>query len=404
MKQVILSLVIALGLAQTAVSQINSIGHRVYTFNDPTRTGGYGSGGGTGRQIETQIYYPSSAATDGDSTAFAPGQYPVLIFGHGFLMVYSAYDNIWKDLVPQGYIICFPETEGSASPSHTDFGKDLALIQSKMMGLDTVKKSPYYNTMTNKVAIMGHSMGGGSAFLACQGNTAPTTMVTMAAANTNPSSIVAATQVTIPTLLLAGQNDCVAPPPANQDSMYLKCAASCKAEITIKGAAHCEFADKNTYCSFGESTCSPSPTISAAQQWATGSVYYSAWLKYWLKGDCSAWNLFVDSATNSSAIVSKLSCTQTCSLSSVINVANSNNVKIYPNPNNGSFNVELTNSELGVTNLYVYDELGQLSYATIIKPGITHVSLNTNITGIYFYRVLTQDGRLVSQGKLMLQK
>jgi hypothetical protein len=171
--------------------QILSVGHRTVTFNDPARTGGFGSGGGAGRQIQTEIYYPSSAAADGDSTVISSGQFPILIFGHGFVMVWSSYDNIWKDLVPQGYIICFPRTEGSASPNHTDFGKDLALLQNKMLGLNTTAGNHFFNTMTNKVAIMGHSMGGGSSFLACEGNASPTTMVTFAAANTNPSSIVA---------------------------------------------------------------------------------------------------------------------------------------------------------------------------------------------------------------------
>jgi alpha-beta hydrolase superfamily lysophospholipase len=361
--------------------------------------------GGAGRQIETQIYYPSSASADGDSTAFASGQYPVLIFGHGFLMVYSAYDNIWKDLVPQGYIICFPETEGSASPSHTDFGKDLALLQSKMMGLNSTAASPFYNTMTNKVAIMGHSMGGGSSFLACAGNSAPTTMVTEAAANTNPSSIVAATQVTIPTLLLAGQNDCVAPPPANQDSMYLKCAASCKAEVTIKGAAHCEFADKNTYCTFGESICSPAPTISAAQQWATASVYYSAWLKYWLKGDCTAWNTFLDSVNKSTLITGKISCSQTCSPTSVLNAVNKSGIEIYPTPTNGSFNVSFTTIAGEKAELDIFDVFGQQVYHSGIEQGINRLSLDGKASGIYFYRVMTQDGgKYISEGKLMLQK
>ena len=40
----------------------SQIGHTTITFNDPARTGGFGSGGGTGRQIQTEIYYPSTTA------------------------------------------------------------------------------------------------------------------------------------------------------------------------------------------------------------------------------------------------------------------------------------------------------------------------------------------------------
>ena len=42
-----------------------SVGHTTITFNDPTRTGGFGSGGGTGRQIQTEIYYPAASAGTG---------------------------------------------------------------------------------------------------------------------------------------------------------------------------------------------------------------------------------------------------------------------------------------------------------------------------------------------------
>ena len=371
-------------------SQITSIGHRTVTFNDATRTGGYGSGGGAGRQIQTEIYYPSSAASDGDSTAFATGQYPVLIFGHGFVMAWSSYDNIWKDLVPQGYIICFPRTEGSTSPSHTDFGKDLALIQSKMQALNAVSSSAFYNHIVNKTAIMGHSMGGGSSFLACSGNTAPTTLVTFAAANTNPSSIAAATQVTIPTLVIAGQNDCVAPPAAHQDSMYLKTAASCKAEITIKGAAHCEFANTSVTCSFGEGTCSPQPTITSAQQHAIASVYYSSWLKYWLKGDCQAWNLFLDSANNATNITKQLSCNETCSTTSINQTKSINGIKLVPNPTQALLNISLDRSEN--CTVEIYDALGRKTdvvFANETKEILLDVSIYNK--GIYFLIVRNQQ-------------
>jgi len=31
------------------------IGHTTITFNDPSRSGGFGTGGGSGRQIQTEI-------------------------------------------------------------------------------------------------------------------------------------------------------------------------------------------------------------------------------------------------------------------------------------------------------------------------------------------------------------
>jgi dienelactone hydrolase len=94
---------------------------------------------------------------------------------------------------------------------------------------------------------MGHSMGGGASFLACENNSEPTTMVTFAAANTNPSSIQAAANVHIPTLLFAGEFDCVTPPVQHQYPMYEATASQQKIIIDIYGGGHCYFADYNFF-------------------------------------------------------------------------------------------------------------------------------------------------------------
>jgi len=59
---------------------------------------------------------------------------------------------------------------------------------------------------------MGHSMVGGSSFLAAENYTNFTALINFAAATTNPSSITAASHVTVPLLMFIGENDGVAPP------------------------------------------------------------------------------------------------------------------------------------------------------------------------------------------------
>jgi len=68
-------LFLVLFLVQFCQAQ-TSIGHTTFTFNDPTRTGGVGSGGGPGRQIQTEVYYPATSA--GTSTPVASGEFPSL--------------------------------------------------------------------------------------------------------------------------------------------------------------------------------------------------------------------------------------------------------------------------------------------------------------------------------------
>ena len=129
--------------------------------------------------------------------------FPVIVFGHGFVMAWSAYDNIWQDLVAQGYIVAFPTTEGGLSPNHLEFGRDLSFVIAKMKteGANN-QQSLFYNHIASTSAVMGHSMGGGSAFLAAENNNNITTIVTFASAVTNPSSVTAAQNINIPAIVI----------------------------------------------------------------------------------------------------------------------------------------------------------------------------------------------------------
>lgn len=289
------SLFLLLFFAAPAIAQNFSIGSTTINFVDPSRNN---------RNISTSVYYPALSA--GQNAPVAAGQFPVVTFGHGFVMVHTAYQFLWNDLVPKGYILAFPTTEGSFSPSHADFGLDLAFIIQQMKLLGSNPASPFHNAVAETSAIMGHSMGGGASFLACNNNNVPTTMVTFAAANTNPSAIGAAAGVNIPTLLFAGQNDCVTPPSAHQNPMYEATASQQKALITINGGGHCFFADYNLFCSIGEGSCSPQPAVTRLQQQSATLDFLNPWFEYLLKNNTAAWQVFVDSLQNSPRITYSL--------------------------------------------------------------------------------------------------
>ncbi len=291
MKPVILSLIFLLGFCLKALTQPYAIGNTTISFIDPDRNN---------RAINTAVYYP--AISSGQNTPVASGQFPVIVFGHGFVMVHTAYQYLWTDLVPEGYILAFPTTEGSFSPSHLDFGLDLAFLIEKMKTEGQNPSSLFYNAVAETSAVMGHSMGGGASFLACNLNQSPTTMVTFAAANTNPSAIGAASGVTIPTLLFAGQNDCVTPPPVHQYPLYEATASQQKVLIEINGGGHCYFADYNLFCAIGEGSCSPSPSVTRQQQQNTTLDFLHPWFDFLLKNNISAWQIFMDSLQSSSRI------------------------------------------------------------------------------------------------------
>lgn len=268
------------------------IGHTTLTFNDPTRTGGFGSGGGAGRQIQTEIYYPADLA--GDDVSLSSGQFPVIVFGHGFAMSWDAYEDIWSAIVPEGFILAFPRTEGALipGPSHDDFGLDLALIVTKMQNEGTLQASLFLDHVSGKSAIMGHSMGGGAAFLAAENNTNIATVIGLAPAETTPSAIAAASDVTVPTLVFSADEDMVTPAIDHHTPIYTGLATSCKYFVNILGGGHCYYANANVNCDFGELSSGGNITITRIEQQAIVFRYVVPWLKLYLYDDCAQTNVF----------------------------------------------------------------------------------------------------------------
>lgn len=286
-------------------SLYGQIGHRTLTFNDPTRTGGFGSGGGPGRQIQTEVYYP--ATSPGTNAPIQSGTYPVVVVGHGFLMAWSEYQNIWEALVPAGYIVALPRTEGNISPSHQDFASDLRIVAQRMVAEGQTPNSPFYQHIHPRVALMGHSMGGGCAVLAAQNFSGAHCLIGLAAANTNPSAITAAAQVTMPALMLAGSGDSVTPPPQHQIPIYQALASSCKWFVSLTGGGHCYFANNSPTCSFGETSAGSTITLSRAQQQALMNRLIQPFLDAYLKDSCLA--AFIDTLHTTSGITYRDTCT-----------------------------------------------------------------------------------------------
>ncbi|MBM3424144.1 MAG: hypothetical protein FJY06_01480 [Bacteroidetes bacterium] len=305
MKKILLLLVLA---PYWAFSQYQ-IGHTTLTFNDPTRNGGFGSGGGPGRQIQTEVYYPTYTAGENTPVATFP-DFPVIVFGHGFAMGWDAYQNLWEHLVPQGYIMAFVRTEGSLipAPSHGDFGQDLALVSTKMLALDAAVGSLFNGKVKQKSVIMGHSMGGGATMLAAANNANIAGIVGLAPAETNPSAIGVCANISVPALIFSGSSDGVTPPAEHHLPIYQGITSSCKSFVSITGGAHCYFANSNFNCDFGESTSSQGISITRAQQQQKTYAILDPWLQYVLGEDCFALNAFQSSLNTTTGTVNQTTC------------------------------------------------------------------------------------------------
>ncbi len=388
MKKILLLIATSFTLVTNA--QTFLIGHMSINFKDVSRTStGYSISGGittstaTGRTIGTEVYYP--ATTTGTNTPVASGQFPVVVFGHGFVMTYDNYDNIFNRLAALGYIVLLPRTEGSTSPVHADFGADLAFLASAGMNLNTVSSNTILNTFNGKViqksAIGGHSMGAGSSFLGAASNSTITCLFNMCAATTNPSSINSASLVTVPSLLISGEMDSVADTTV-QNSHYTATASLKKFHVIITGAKHCDFGNGTSFlCTFGQPACSG--TGCNAILFARYMSYLEPFLANQLKSDCTAGNTFMTLIQNPSTDRAgrKITGTLACLATGLISKTKAELFSVFPNPVNDKLIVSYTSEHNTPVEFELYDISGRLMLTlseTTSNSIVVKKELNTN--------------------------
>ena len=276
-----------------------NIGHISTSFYDNARN----------RNVAAEIYYPADA--NGDGVSISIGTFPVIVFGHGFLISWDAYENFWISLVSEGYILCFPTTEMGFTPNHQFFADDLRFVSNQMQLESQSNSSIFYNSVLPKTGMMGHSMGGGASFLAAENNPNITTLINFAAAETSPSAISAASNITIPSLIFSGIDDCVSPPISTQNIMFDSLISICKTQINIINGGHCYFANENVLCSFGESSCNSNLNIARLEQQSVTNDFLKIWLNFYLKSNQNSFSVFNDSLQSSSRITYSQFCNST---------------------------------------------------------------------------------------------
>lgn len=352
----------ALLLTGLSYGQTFPVGHMSINFKDASRSGGFViSGGinmtGSGRDIGTEVYYPSVAA--GNNQPVASGQFPVVVIGHGFVMGWDSYDNIYNKLAADGYIVLLPRTEGGFSPSHSEFGNDLKFLVNAGQSLNAVNSPTNVATFNGKVlpksAIGGHSMGGGSSFLAAAGNASVTCIFNFAPATTNPSSITSASLITIPALVISGALDCVADTTV-QNSHYTALGSAKKFHIILKNLTHCDFGNGTNFnCTFGQNSTGCSSVVTSTLAFPRYMNYVQNFLANQLKSDCAAGQRFMDSVNTSSSLRSGLKKTGTlaCSSTSIKQVNYKIKGHVYPNPTNSNIYIDnmLTDFKLKISDL-----------------------------------------------------
>ncbi len=91
---------------------------------------------------------------------------------------------------------------------------------------------------------------------------------------------------------------------------------------------------------------------------------------------------------------------------------NNGGVNVFPNPNNGVFTIQSSEFS-GQCSVEIYNVLGEKVYSDIVHSSRPNgssgrvsfiVDISSKPNGIYFYRVLKNDGNLLGEGKIVIEK
>lgn len=381
------------------IAQTYSVGHLSINFIDNSRAGGTSiSNGvtlaGNGRVIGTEVYYPANAT--GYNTPVADGKFPIIVFGHGFLMDYNSYNTIFYYLVSKGYIVMLPVTEGGTSPNHGYYGRDLNFLASAGINLNTwsvpSSLTKFNGKVSEKAAIGGHSMGGGCTFFAAANNNTISCIFNLAAADITPSSITSATAVTTDALIFSGERDCVVDTNI-QNSHYSNLASQNKFHIILKDLTHCDFSNgSNTNCNLGQTISGCSNQVSNSVAFSYYMNYLEPFLNYHLKDECNEGQRFMDSLnTSSSAKVGQKQLGYLgCGVISVNELDNQNYFDVFPNPTQNKIYIKNKENNNSMISVQLFDITGK----ELLKHKEIHeIDLSIYEEGMYILRITQNNGR-----------
>jgi dienelactone hydrolase len=165
---------------------------------------------------------------------------PAVTFGHGWMQPPERYRWLLRHLASWGIVAAAPATQRGPLPSHRLFAADLRvaldICAGVRLGDGQISVDP------QRLAVAGHSFGGGCAVLAAAQDDRVRAVVTLAAAESIPPATEAARRVTVPGLHLAAGEDRVAPPVGHAEPIAHAWAGPVQLRILPK-ATHLGFTE-----------------------------------------------------------------------------------------------------------------------------------------------------------------
>ncbi|KOV80620.1 dienelactone hydrolase family protein [Nocardia sp. NRRL S-836] len=142
---------------------------------------------------------------------------PAVAFGHGWMQPVRRYHGLLRHLASWGVVAAAPAVERgpllSARVLSANLLTTLDICTGVRLGSGEISVDPA------RLALAGHSMGGGAAVLAAASADRVRAVVTLAATETRPSALDAAREVSAPGLHLAAGEDRIAPPVGHAEAI-----------------------------------------------------------------------------------------------------------------------------------------------------------------------------------------
>ena len=156
-------------------------------------------------------------------------------FGHGWLQPPSRYLGLFRHLASWGIVVAAPSTHRGPLASARLFAADLRtaldVCTRVRLGDGDIHVDP------DKLAVGGHSTGGGAAVLAAAEDSRIRGVFTVAASETSPPASEAARACTVSALHLSAEEDLIAPPVGHSEAIARNWGGPVQ-QRTIPGAAH----------------------------------------------------------------------------------------------------------------------------------------------------------------------
>lgn len=199
-----------------------------------------------GTTFTAQLRYPATSTAANAPFASAAAPAPAVTFGHGFLTSVDLYDTTLDHLASHGYITIATTSGGELFPNHANYAVDMRQCLTWLEQQDVLAGGSLFGAVNEAAfGVSGHSMGGGASMLAAAADARIRCAVTLAAAETIPSSAAASTTVQFPLRAIVGSADTIVTP-ATTINQYNNCDAP-RQFVNMAGGSHCGFVDTSFF-------------------------------------------------------------------------------------------------------------------------------------------------------------